>query len=91
MSAAKSAWPIPSFFPKERTQARNRAQPSPARPTPNNVISVSVIVKRKNPLNIEELGGRHLSQEEFSEKYAADPASFDQSARICPQERPHSG
>ena len=41
-------------------------------------ISVSVIVKRKNPLDLEKMIGRHLSQEEFSEKYAADPANFDQ-------------
>src|SRR5271170_1242220 len=40
-------------------------------------ISVSVMVKRKNPLDLEKMIGRHLSQEEFSEKYAADPASFD--------------
>ena len=45
---------------------------------PRHVISVSVIVKRKNPLDLASLGGRHVSQEEFSEKYAADPASFDQ-------------
>jgi kumamolisin len=44
---------------------------------PQQVISVSVIVKRKNPLNIKELGGRHVSQEEFADKYAADPSSFD--------------
>jgi kumamolisin len=37
-----------------------------------------VIVKRKNPLDLASLGGRHVSQEEFSEKYAADPASFAQ-------------
>jgi len=40
-------------------------------------ISVSVIVKRKNPLDLERMIGRHISQEEFSEKYAADPAHFN--------------
>ena len=45
---------------------------------PKCVISVSVIVKRKNPLNLAELGGRHVSQDEFSENYAADSSSFDQ-------------
>ncbi len=40
-------------------------------------ISVSVIVKRKNPLDLETMIGRHISQQEFSEKYGADPASFD--------------
>jgi kumamolisin len=43
----------------------------------NKVISVSLIVKRKNPLHLKELGGRVISHEEFAEKYAADPASFD--------------
>jgi kumamolisin len=41
-------------------------------------ISVSVIVKRKNPLDLEKMIGQHLSQKDFSEKYAADPANFDQ-------------
>src|SRR6202034_3795945 len=40
-------------------------------------ISVSVIVKRKNPLDLEKMIGQPISQEEFSEKYAADPANFD--------------
>jgi kumamolisin len=40
-------------------------------------ISVSVIVKRKNPLDLETMIGRHVSQQEFLEKYGADPASFD--------------
>jgi kumamolisin len=40
------------------------------------VISVSLIVKRKNPLDVKALGGRILSHEEFNEKYAADAASF---------------
>jgi kumamolisin len=40
-------------------------------------ISVSVIVKRKNRLDLETMIGRHISQQEFSEKYGADPASFD--------------
>ena len=41
------------------------------------VISVSVIVKRKNPLEVHKLGGRILSREEFDAQYAGDPASFD--------------
>ncbi|HEX4066329.1 MAG TPA: S53 family peptidase [Acidobacteriaceae bacterium] len=44
---------------------------------PQQVISVSVIVKRKNPLNLEALGGRILTPEEFDAEYAADPASFE--------------
>ncbi len=44
---------------------------------PRHVVSVSVIVRRKNPLEIGKLGGRHLSQQEFLDNYAADPADFD--------------
>ncbi len=45
---------------------------------PRQVISVSIIVNRKNPLDLGHLGGRHLSQEEFADRYGADPVSFDQ-------------
>ena len=44
---------------------------------PQQVISVSVIVKRKNPLSLRELGGRKISRAEFDAQYAADPATFD--------------
>jgi kumamolisin len=44
---------------------------------PQQVVTVSVIVKRKNPLDLKALGGRHLSQEEFAQKYAADSVNFD--------------
>jgi len=58
-----------------------RGQPSNAndigRTDPQQAISVSVIVKRKNPLNLRALGGRILSREEFDAQYGADPASFD--------------
>jgi kumamolisin len=40
-------------------------------------ISVSVIVKRKNRLDLDTMIGRHISQQEFSEKYGADPANFE--------------
>ncbi len=40
------------------------------------VISVSVIVKRRKPLDLRELGGRRVPREEFDRQYAADPASF---------------
>ena len=42
------------------------------------LISVSVIVRRRNHLDLKALGGRHISREEFNEKYAADPADFEQ-------------
>jgi kumamolisin len=40
-------------------------------------ISVSVIVKRKNRLDLETMIGRRVSQQDFLEKYGADPANFD--------------
>jgi kumamolisin len=40
-------------------------------------ISVSVIVKRRNRLDLDTMIGRHISQQEFSEKYGADPANFE--------------
>jgi len=63
-------------FPKSERQGHPGATVA-GKTDPQQVISVSVIVKRKNALNLEELGGRHLSQDEFAEKYAADPANFD--------------
>jgi kumamolisin len=41
------------------------------------IISVSVIVKRKTPLDLKALRGRHVSQEEFADKYGADAAAFE--------------
>ncbi len=47
-------------------------------PTPaDEPVRVSVIVKRKQPLHLASLQGRQISREEFSSKYAADPAAFD--------------
>ena len=44
---------------------------------PGQVITVSLIVKRRNPLDLQALEGRHVSREEFDQQYAAGPASFD--------------
>src|SRR6202453_4446879 len=63
-------------FPKSERKTHPGATVVGKTDSQNN-ISVSVIVKRKNPLDLEKMIGRHLSQEEFAEKYAADPASFD--------------
>jgi kumamolisin len=63
-------------FPKSERKSHSGAAAA-GKTDPQKIISVSVIVKRKNALNLEELGGRHISQEEFAEKYAADPANFD--------------
>ena len=52
---------------------------------PQQVISVSVIVRRKNPLDVSGLQGRVLSQEEFDREYAADPADFDQIRQFAEQ------
>lgn len=58
----------------ERVAPKNAT--SAGRTNAQQVISVSLIVKRKNPLNVKALGGRILSHEEFDQQYAADPASF---------------
>ncbi len=44
---------------------------------PQQLMSVSVIVRRKQPLQLAQLQGRHISREEFATRYAADPADFD--------------
>src|SRR5690348_16827614 len=41
------------------------------------IITVSLIVRRRNALDLQALQGRHLSREEFDQQYAADPASFE--------------
>jgi kumamolisin len=46
------------------------------RTDPQQIISVSVIVKRKNPLDLHALGGQILSHADFDEEFAADPATF---------------
>ncbi len=77
--------PPPNNSSKSRRVAlafQDRELPAGARvvgPTPATApIRVSIVVKRKNPLNLKELGGRQLSQQEFVDQYAADPAAFDQ-------------
>lgn len=59
----------------ERRAPANATQVSAA--DAQRVITVSVIVKRRNPLDLSALGGRILSPEEFDQQYAADPADFD--------------
>src|SRR5579875_2376059 len=43
---------------------------------PQQRMCVSIITRRKQPLNLEALGGRVLSYEEFDAKYGGDPADF---------------
>jgi kumamolisin len=47
------------------------------RTSPKQVVSISVIVRRKSQLDLKALGGRHISRQEFNENYAGDPADFD--------------
>jgi kumamolisin len=42
------------------------------------IIAVSLIVRRKTPLSLKDLKGRVLSREEFDQSYAARPEDFDQ-------------
>ncbi|HTU50970.1 MAG TPA: S53 family peptidase [Acidobacteriaceae bacterium] len=49
------------------------------------VVSVSVIVKRKQPLDLPSLRGRHLSRREFTSKYASSVETFDQLRRFAEQ------
>jgi hypothetical protein len=64
-------------FPKSECKAHLGATGGSRTDSQRN-MSVSVIVKRKNPLDLQKMIGQHLTQDEFSEKYAADPANFDQ-------------
>src|SRR5882757_2267747 len=41
------------------------------------VLSVSVMVRRRQPLLLHELQGGRVSREEFAARYAADPKDFD--------------
>jgi kumamolisin len=52
---------------------------------PQQILSVSVIVRRKNPLSLPALKGRILSREEFDERYAADSADFDKMREFAQQ------
>jgi len=67
--------------PRTVLEKSERSAPAQAmhlgRTSPQQVISVSVIVRRKNPLHLHELKGRRLSHAEFDAHYAADPADFD--------------
>ena len=46
------------------------------RMSPEKMMSVSVIVRRRKPLDLPSLGGRILSHEEFNRDYGADPEEF---------------
>jgi kumamolisin len=46
------------------------------RTDPQQQISVSILVRRRKPLNLASLNGRTLSEKELAEQYGADPSSF---------------
>ncbi len=68
---------------QERIQLLQQAAPLPPNASPTGApdatqtLSVSVITRRRNPLDLESLGGRVLSHDEFNAQYAADSADFD--------------
>ncbi|HVT96029.1 MAG TPA: S53 family serine peptidase [Acidobacteriaceae bacterium] len=47
------------------------------RTDPKQALSVSVIVKRKNSLDLHALAGQRVSREDFDAQFAADPADFE--------------
>lgn len=53
-----------------------------SRVSPQQSISVSVMVRRRNPLDLAALGGRVLSREEFEAQYGANPEDFAEVARF---------
>jgi kumamolisin len=67
----------------ERVAPRNATKAG--RTNGQQVISVSLIVKRRKPLDVKALGGRILSHEEFNREYAADPANFNALRRFAHQ------
>lgn len=52
---------------------------------PQQIVSVSVIVRRKTPLDVQALGGRILSRNEFDRLHAADTADFETLRRFAHQ------
>ncbi len=79
--------PPPSNSPRVALPYQDRQLPTNARvvgSTPaTNPVRVSVIVKRRQPLDVAGLRGRQLTREEFLATYAADPAAFDQLRRFA--------
>lgn len=79
--------PPPSNSLRVALPYQDRQLPTNARvvgPTPStNPVRVSVIVKRRQPLDVAGLRGRQLTREEFLATYAANPAAFDQLRRFA--------
>ncbi|HTV82198.1 MAG TPA: S53 family peptidase [Acidobacteriaceae bacterium] len=80
------ASPTPNRIALPRSE---RATPPNARPIgptdPQQIITVSVIVRRKTPLDLPALGDRILTREEFDRLHAADSADFETLRRFAHQ------
>ncbi len=81
--------PSSSSSPRVSLPFTDRKLPAAARVVgampPDEVMRVSVIVKRKQPLDLAGLGGRHVSRTEFNSKYAASAEAFDELRRFAEQ------
>jgi kumamolisin len=79
-----------SSSPRVSLPFTNRKLPAAARVVgampPNEEVRVSVIVKRKQPLDLSALRGGHVSRKEFSSKYAASAEAFDQLRTFASQQ-----
>jgi kumamolisin len=74
--------------PKRVTLPRSERKTPPnatdtGRTAPQQILSVSLIVRRKTPLKLSELKGRTVSREEFDRKYAASAADFAKLRRFA--------
>ena len=74
--------PYSSSSPRVSLPFTDRKLPAAARVVgampPDEEVRVSVIVKRKQPLDLADLQGRQLSRTEFASKYGASAEAFDQ-------------
>jgi kumamolisin len=81
--------PSSSLSPRVSLPFADRALPATARVVgampPDELMHVSVIVKRKQPLDLADLDGRHLSRTEFNSKYTASVEAFDQIRQFAEQ------
>lgn len=68
--------PMRIALPRSQRAAPVNAKDA-GRTSPSQPLSVSLIVRRKTPLDLAKLKGRTLSRKKFEEKYGADPADFD--------------
>jgi kumamolisin len=69
----------------EKSQRKPHGGRVVARTDANQVLSVSIIVRRKEALHLHLLAGQQISRQEFADKYASDPRDFDQLRRFAHQ------